>query len=234
MNENSAVGPKLSVNVNSWERVASVATGALLVIDSLRKRNKSSIIEAAAGGYLLFRGASGHCPAYSLAGKHHLPDPVKNINIKTVLYVNRPRKEVYNFWRNLSNLPLFMQHIKSVKNIDDTHSKWKASLPGILGSIEWKAAIVKDEPGKFLGWNSMPGSTIENAGKVEFRATNNGGTELRVLISYRAPLGILGAGIAKLFTPAFEKIIENDILSFKRYIETGVRPESKNMAGAIL
>ena len=234
MNENSAVGPKLSVNVNSGERVASVATGTFLIIDSLRKRNKLSILEAAAGGYLLFRGASGHCPMYSLAGKHHLADPVKNINIKTVLYVNRPSKEVYNFWRNLSNLPLFMQHIKSIKNIDDTHSKWKASLPGHLGSIKWKAAIVKDVPGRFLGWNSLPGSTIENAGKVEFRQTNDGGTELRVLISYRAPLGILGAGIAKLFNPAFQKIIEGDIKSFKCYIETGVRPESKNVVRAIL
>ena len=228
MNENSAVGPKLSINIKPWERVASVAAGTLLVIDSLRKRNKLSIVEAAAGGYFMFRGASGHCPVYSLAGKQHLPDPVKNINIKTVLYVNRPSKEVYNFWRNLSNLPLFMQHIKSVKKIDNKHSKWKASLPGNLGSIKWKAIIVKDEPGRLLGWNSMPGSAIENAGKVEFRQTNDGGTELRVLITYRAPLGILGASIAKLFTPAFEKIIESDIQSFKQYIETGVRPESKH------
>lgn len=233
MNENSAVGPKLPVNVSSWERVASVAAGSFLVFNSLRKRNKSSIIQAAAGGLLLFRGVSGNCPLYTLAGRHHLPDPVKNINIKTVLFVNRPSKEVYNFWRNLSNLPLFMEHIKSVKNIDDIHSKWKASLPVNLGSVKWTAAIVKDEPGKLLGWNSLPGSTIENAGKVEFRETAEGGTELHVIFSYRAPLGVLGAGIAKLLTPAFEKIIESDIKSFKRYIETGVRPEAKNMAMSV-
>lgn len=233
MNENSSAGPKLSVNVQNWERVTSVAAGVLLVADALRKRNKTSIVEAAAAGLLLFRGATGHCPAYNLAGKHNLPDPVKNINIRTVLFVNRPSKEVYNFWRNLSNLPLFMEHIKSVKNIDETTSKWKASLPGNMGSIKWKAEIVKDEPGRLLGWNSLPGSTIENAGKVEFREAD-GGTELRVLISYRAPLGALGAGIAKLFTPAFEKMIENDIKSFKRYIETGARPENGNVAKAVL
>ncbi|MCY7421606.1 MAG: DUF2892 domain-containing protein [Chitinophagaceae bacterium] len=234
MNENAAVGPKLSVNVNSWERVASVAVGALLAIDGLRNKNKSGLIKAAAGGYLMFRGASGHCPVYSVAGKHHLPDPAKNINIRTTLYVNRPSKEVYNFWRNLSNLPLFMQHIKSIKNIDETRSKWKASLPGHLGSIKWKAEIVKDEPGRLIGWNSLPGSMVENAGKVEFRQTDNGGTELRVVITYRAPLGVIGAGIAKLFTPTFEKMIENDIQSFKSYIETGVRPETKNLSKAIL
>ena len=234
MNENSAVGPKLSINVNSLERVASVAVGALLALDGLKNRNKLSIVKAAAGGYLLFRGASGHCNLYSLAGKHHMPDPVKNINIRTTLFVNRPSKEVYNFWRNLSNLPLFMQHIKSIQNIDQTRSKWKASLPGNLGSIKWKAEIVKDEPGRLLGWNSLPGSMVENAGKVEFRPTENGGTELRVVITYRAPLGIVGAGIARLLTPAFEKIVEEDIQSFKSYIETGVRPETKNRAKTIL
>lgn len=225
MNENSAVGPKLSINVNKWERVASVAAGTLLVINSIRTKNKSSLLQATAGGLLLFRGATGYCPAYGLAGKHHLADPVRNINIKTVLYVNRPHNEVYNFWRNLSNLPLFMKHIKSIKNLDETHSKWKATLPGNMGTIKWTAVIVKDEPGNVLGWNSVPGSTIDNAGKIEFRETKDGGTELHVIISYRAPLGVVGAGIAKLLTPAFEKIIESDIRSFKKYIETGVRPE---------
>ncbi len=225
MNENSTVGPKLSVNVNKWERVASVAAGTLLVINSIRTKNKSSIFQAAAGGLLLFRGATGFCPAYGLAGKHNLADPARNINIKTILYVNRPHNEVYNFWRNLSNLPLFMQHIKSIKNLDDTYSKWKATLPGNMGTIKWTAVIVKDEPGRVLGWNSVPGSTIDNAGKIEFRETKDGGTELHVIISYRAPLGVVGAGIAKMLTPAFEKIIESDIRSFKKYIETGVRPE---------
>ncbi len=225
MNENSTTGPKLSINVNSWERLASVAAGFLLVINSIRTKNKSSILQAAAGGLLLFRGATGYCPVYGLSGKHHLADPVRNINIKTILYVNRPHNEVYNFWRNLSNLPLFMQHIKSVKNIDGTHSKWKATLPGNMGTIKWTAGIVKDEPGRVLGWNSIPGSTIDNAGKIEFRETKDGGTELHVIISYRAPLGIVGVGVAKLLTPAFEKIIESDIKSFKKYIETGVRSE---------
>jgi uncharacterized membrane protein len=65
---------------------------------------------------------------------------------------------------------------------------------------------------------------VDNAGKVEFRDAD-GGTELRVIITYRAPLGIVGAGVAKLLTPAFEKIVEEDVKSFKRLIETGLRPE---------
>jgi len=70
-----------------------------------------------------------------------------------------------------------------------------------------------------LGWQSVPGSAINNAGKVEFRDAEEGGTELIVVISYRAPAGDLGAGIAKVLNPILEKIVRNDINSFKEYIE---------------
>ena len=224
MNENSATGPKLATNVGTFERITSIVGGTLLVINGLKNRDKFTSAKAAAGAYLIYRGASGHCALYEMGGKEHLPDTEKNINIKTILYVNKPRQEVYAFWRKLSNLPLFMKHLKSVKVIDESTSKWKASLPGYVGTFSWKAEIVKDEPGMLLGWNSLPGSGVDNAGKVEFRDAD-GGTELRVIITYRAPLGIVGAGVAKLLTPAFEKIVEEDVKSFKRLIETGLRLE---------
>lgn len=218
MNENSAVGKKFAINVGIGERLTSVIAGALLFIDAVKKRDHLTTTKAAIGGYLLFRGATGHCNLYDIAGIAHRPDPVKNINIRTTLFINKPRQEVYAFWRDLNNLPLFMEHLKSVKTQGKKKSKWKAWLPGRLGTIGWKAKIVKDKPGKFLGWNSLPGSTIDNAGKIEFKNAGTG-TELRVFISYRAPLGILGAGLANLFTPAFKKIIIDDIQNFKTYLE---------------
>ncbi len=218
MNENSAIGPKYAINVGITERVTSLIAGALLFINAVKKRDHLTTTKAALGGYLLFRGATGHCNLYEMAGKAHKPDPAKNINIRTSLYVARPRQEVYAFWRELGNLPLFMEHLKSVKTQGKKKSKWKAWLPGQVGTIGWKAEIVKDKPGKVLGWNSLPGSAIDNAGKIEFRDAGMG-TELRVIISYRAPLGIIGAGLAGLFTPAFEKIILNDIQNFKTYLE---------------
>ena len=36
----------------------------------------------------------------------------------------------------------------------------------------------------------------------------------------RSALGELGAGVAKLLNPVFEKIIRQDIMNFKEYIET--------------
>ena len=142
------------------------------------------------------------------------------VNIRTGLIVNKPKDEVYAFWRKLENLPLFMKHLASVTEIDSRHSHWEAALPGI-GKVKWNAEIVKEEPGSMIGWQSIPNAMINNAGKVVFHDALGGqGTELEVVISYHPPAGELGAKIAKVLTPVFEKIIRQDIMNFKEYIET--------------
>lgn len=222
MNTNSSTGAKLSVNVGKVERLASVVAGIALLFKGLQNEDKKSGIGMiAGGGYLLFRGATGHCVAYALAGKKKLPDTVKNMNIMTKLTVNHPRQEVYDFWRKLSNLPLFMEHLKKVDVIDEKRSHWVAKVPGHLGEIEWDAEVVKEINGELLGWNSLPHASINNAGKVEFRDADESGTEITVLITYRAPFGDVGEGIASLLNPVFKKMITKDVHNFKRYIEAG-------------
>jgi len=222
MNTNSSTGAKLSVNVGKLERIASILAGSALLVKGLQnEEKKSGIAMAIAGGLLFFRGATGHSTIYTIAGKKKLPDTVKNINIMTKLTVNRPRQEVYNFWRKLSNLPLFMEHLEKVEVIDSKRSHWSAKVPGHLGKIEWDAEIVKEIDGELLGWNSLPHASINNAGKVEFRDADENDTEITVLITYRAPFGDVGEGIASMLNPVFKKMITKDVKNFKRYIEAG-------------
>jgi uncharacterized membrane protein len=229
MNTNSSTGAKASVNVGKLERIGSILAGTALLYSGFKKgnsainksKNAGKVALAVAGGYLMYRGATGHCDVYSLAGKGKLPDSVKNINIRTNITVNKPRAEVYAFWRKLSNLPLFMEHLKRVEVVDEQKSHWEAKVPGGLGTLEWDAEIVKEIDGELLGWNSLPHATIHNAGKVEFRDADENGTEIRVVITYRAPFGDIGEGITSLFNPMFENIVKNDVKNFKRYIETG-------------
>lgn len=222
MNTNSSTGAKLSVNVGKLERIASILAGSALLVKGLQnEEKKSGIAMAIAGGLLFFRGATGHSTIYRIAGKKKLPDTVKNINIMTKLTVNSPRQEVYDFWRKLSNLPLFMEHLDKVEVIDNKRSHWSAKVPGHLGKIEWDAEIVKEIDGELLGWNSLPHASINNAGKVEFRDADENGTEITVLITYRAPFGDVGEGIASMLNPMFKKMITKDVKNFKRYIEAG-------------
>lgn len=223
MNQNSSVNGKPAINVSATERIISVMAGSLLLYRALKKR-KLGIVNGATAGFLLYRGLSGHCPGYAAMGKQKLPDPVKNINIRTQLTVNKPRQEVYAFWRKLDNLPLFMKHLHSVEVLNEQESQWKARIPGGLGTIQWKAEITKEENGSFLGWNSLPGSAIDNAGKIVFKDAGEKGTEIHAVITYRAPLGVVGEGVARLFNQVFEDMVKEDIRNFKRYIETGEIP----------
>ncbi|HEV7620866.1 MAG TPA: SRPBCC family protein [Flavisolibacter sp.] len=212
------------VNVGQSERIASAALGAWLLssgLSSLFKHPVNGLIKAGLGGWLLYRGASGHCPVYESLGKTKGVSHTPAINIRTGLIVNKPKDEVYSFWRKLENLPLFMKHLASVTEIDSRHSHWEAVVPGNIGKVKWNAEIVKEEQGSLIGWQSIPNSMINNAGKVTFHEALGGqGTELEVVISYHPPAGELGAGLAKVLTPVFEKMIRQDVMNFKDYIET--------------
>ena len=214
---------QLNTNVGGPERVLSVAGGALLLFDIILKK-KTSLLQTITGTYLLLRGVTGFCIAYDRMGKNDVDFRTSNVNIRTSVTVNRPRDQVYAFWRRLENLPLFMKHLKKVEVLDETTSEWTAAIAGGLGTIAWKSEIVKDDPGDTLSWRSLPGSSLENAGKITFSDAWNAGTLVEIVISYHAPLGLLGEKAGRLLNPVFEKLVYEDVKNFKRYIETSGIP----------
>ncbi|MES2575350.1 MAG: SRPBCC family protein [Bacteroidota bacterium] len=208
---------KIKTNVSTLERIAMIASGAYFLYKGTSKENKS-IGEISAGGAMLARGISGYCPIYD-AVDHLKNDKASNVNIRISSVINKPISEVYAFWRDVENLPKFMTHLESVKPISYTTSKWTAKGPGGIGKISWNAEIIKDEKERLISWNSLPDSTIKNAGKVIFKPKGKA-TEIDVTISYHAPLGIAGEAAAKFLNPYFEKLVQADIQNFKSYLES--------------
>lgn len=211
--------PGVQANVSTIERILMVAAGGYLLYNGLSRKNKS-VAQSIAGTTMLARGISGYCPVYDAVGKGGRMKST-NVNIRTTVNIDKPVNEVYDFWRNLENLPKFMQHLESVVEKDKITSHWTATGPGGIGKISWDAHILMDERGKMLSWHSLPDSTIDNAGKILFKENGSGGTELDVTISYHAPLGIAGEAAAKLLNPFFERMVKSDIQSLKTYMEIG-------------
>jgi len=208
------------INLTWPERYISVAAGVKLSFSGLKHLFKSpfaSLLKLGAGGYLLNRGITGHCELYSQAGKHSL-SPV-NVNIKSSFTVNKPRYAVYNFWRRLDNLPLFMNHLESVEVIDSGRSHWVLKLPTGVANVSWDAEIVVDVPNELIGWSSLPDSIIDNAGKVRFRDTDDGGTLIDLVITYQPPAGGLGASVAHILNPLFKNMVDTDVQNFKQYMD---------------
>lgn len=208
-------------NVDLTERVISVVGGVYLTYKSLKTLRKHPFIgiqEAIAGGLLIYRGATGFCPVYKALDTDGT-DP-RPLNITETFMVDRPRAEVYAFWRKLENLPRFMKHLASVDEYDRVSSHWRANLPGEILKLNWNAEITREDENNYIGWQSVEGSMVENAGKVAFHDALNGtGTEITVDISYFPPAGSLGQGIARLLNGLFEKAVREDVTNFKHYIE---------------
>lgn len=205
-------------NVGDGQRVLSAIAGSLLIY-FIAKKHKADSLLLLGGGYLLYRAVSGDCPLTSAFKSRRSVRQGSNINVRTSLVVNRPRREVYAFWRNLENLPLFMKHLDRIDEIDSTTSAWKLKLPAGMGDVRWETKIVKDEKDRELSWHSLPGAAIENAGKINFSDTPGIATRIDMMISYRAPLGVIGERVARLLTPVFREKIEADLQNFKHYIE---------------
>ena len=208
---------KLKTNVSALERIAMITSGTYLLYKGWSEEKKN-IAKIGTGGTMLLRGLSGYCPIYD-AVDHLKNDKASNVNIRINSLINKPISEVYAFWRDFENLPKFMNHLESVKPLSYTTSKWTAKGPGGVGKLTWKAEILKDEKERLISWNSLPDSSIKNAGKVIFRPTEEG-TEIIVTISYHVPLGIAGESAAKLLNPYFAKLVEDDIHNLKTYLES--------------
>lgn len=146
-----------------------------------------------------------------------------NIQVEKTVTIARPQLELYSYWRDLTKLPNFMGHLKSVTNKNEagTVSHWVANAPLDM-KVEWDAEIIKDEPDHLIAWNSLDNADIANCGLVRFQpATGNRGTEVKVVLEYQPPGGALTNAIAKLFGESPQQQIGDELNRFKQLMETG-------------
>ena len=231
------------VNVGAKERAASFAGGALITLYGLSKMSKEASLKnfvfVLVGSALAYRGASGHCLAKAALGNAALDNEEKQakesdenklskeapghggILVTKQVTIQKSPDELYTFWRKLGNLPQFMKHLESVEETGEKTSHWVAKAP-VGQSVSWDAEITRDEPGHYIAWRSLEGSTIANSGSVRFvPAPENRGTEVKVSLEYKPPFGVVGASIAKLFGEEPQLQVDDDLERFKQLMETG-------------
>lgn len=156
-----------------------------------------------------------------------------SIRVTKAVTLNRPIEEVYRFWRDLRNLPRFMNHLESVEPIGEGLTHWRARGPA--GKIvEWDAEITDDRPNELIAWRSLPGADVNNAGSVRFEPASGGrGTVVRVELRYVPPAGVFGATIAKLFGREPGQLVQENLRAFKQVMETGEVTRSEASFGRI-
>ena len=145
------------------------------------------------------------------------------ITIDKSINVDAPPDVVYALWSNFENFPQFMTNVLEVTNINDNLSHWKVAGPAGV-PVEWDAQITKIVPEEMIGWKSVEGSTVTNAGYVLFEPNDKGGTEVTVRINYNPPAGALGHAVAKAFGADPKSEMDQDLMRMKTLLETGEAP----------
>jgi uncharacterized membrane protein len=224
-----------SRNIGEGQRLVSAIAGAGLLLEGLRRRSLAGGALAVAGVGLLYRAASGFCPALravgidmrgsqdtSRLGRRKVPSE-QAMKIRRTIEINRPPNELYRFWRTLDNLPRIMSHLQSVQVITDRFSHWVVKTMTGLPTIEWDAEIINDVEGERIGWRSLNEADVDHAGSVEFEPTGTDGrrTRLTVTMQYAPIGGRLGAAVAKLIGEDPDLKIADDLQRFKESMEAG-------------
>jgi uncharacterized membrane protein len=146
--------------------------------------------------------------------------------------IDRPARDLYDFWRNFENLARVFDNIIAIKTLDEQRSHWRVKSAGGDRPFEWVARVVEDQPGERIAWESEVGAEIANSGWIEFvEAPLGRGTEVRAFITYAAPLGVIGDVAAKLMRKDPATLARIELRRFKQLMETGeVAVSARNRA----
>lgn len=132
--------------------------------------------------------------------------------IEQSIDVEVPVRVAYDQWTQFESFPSFMEGIDEVRQLDDTHLHFKATIAG--AEREWDAEITEQHPDERVAWHSTSGTT--NAGVVTFHKLDD--THTRVMLQQDIePEGLVEkAGSALGF---IERRAKGDLERFKKAVE---------------
>jgi uncharacterized membrane protein len=216
-----------TLNAGNLDRKLALGLGGLLALSTLAPL-PGRLLRLGIGSVLLYRGIAQGGSLTDALGlgaprrdepKLQLLEPGRGIRMERSVTVNRPRAEVFGYWRDLSHLPRFMRHVKSVTSTGGDRSHWVAAAPF---EVRWDAQITEERPDELIAWRSLEGSQVNNAGQVRFVDAPGGrGTEVHVIIEYSPGGGPAGEAAAKLVQGVTATQIREDLNRFKAILETG-------------
>ena len=214
-------------NIGKIENIAAVVAGATIVGYGVRKRSAAIIaLGLVGGGAVLYRSSLGKLAATAMRLQSSNAEGVaRDYHVEKSITINETPESLYKFWRDLENLPRFIENLESVNQLDERRSHWVVKGPGNT-TIEWDAEIFNEKENELIAWRSLPErAEVTNAGSVRFEPAPDGrGTKLSVTVNYNPPGGKAGVLLAKLFGEEPGQLIELNLKRLKQLVETGEIP----------
>ncbi|MCA1838944.1 MAG: SRPBCC family protein [Actinomycetota bacterium] len=133
-------------------------------------------------------------------------------DVERSIEVDVPISTCYNQWTQFEEFPHFMEGVRSVTQIDDTHIKWSAEIAG--QTREWLSEITEQKPDERIAWTSREGAT--NAGVVTFHRISDSRTKVMLQLEFE-PEGVVEQVGDKLGLVKMRA--DGDLKRFKEFIE---------------
>jgi uncharacterized membrane protein len=133
-------------------------------------------------------------------------------SVEQSIEVNCPLRTVYNQWTQFEEFPRFMEGVREVRQIDDTHLHWRGNIGG--KEEEWNAEITEQVPDQRIAWRSTSGAP--NSGVVTFHRVSDEKTKVMAQFDYD-PQGVVenvGSAIGVVSAR-----VKGDLQRFKDFIE---------------
>jgi uncharacterized membrane protein len=133
--------------------------------------------------------------------------------VEQSIEVNVPVRTAYDQWTQFEEFPKFMDAVKEVRQLDDTHLHWRVSHDG--QEAEFDAKITEQKPDERIAWTATDGKT--NAGVVTFHRLSDDSCKVMVQMDWEPEgmLETLGAAIG-----SDDRQVKADLERFKEMIES--------------
>jgi uncharacterized membrane protein len=116
-----------------------------------------------------------------------------------------------------------MHNVRDVQQVAENRSHWVVTGPAGV-PVQWTAEVSNVVAGELIEWRSVSGSDVRHHGAVRFEQTADGGTRVRVQLSYLPPAGAFGHAVAAVFGADPKSEMDADLMRMKSMIETGHAP----------
>jgi len=133
--------------------------------------------------------------------------------IEKTIEVDVPVSAAYTQWTQFEEFPSFMNGVDEVRQLDETHLHWVASIAG--HQEEWDAEITEQVPNERIAWKATGGKT--NAGVVTFHSLGDSRTKVELRMDWESE-GMIEALGSMLGQDGRQ--VESDLERFKTLVET--------------
>jgi len=134
-----------------------------------------------------------------------------------------PVEKVYDYWKNLENLPQFMTNVEEIRATGPDTTHWVVKGP--LGAkLEFDAKTTQDQPNEAIGWNTEEGD-VQTSGQVRFQGMSPESTRIEVQMNYWDAPGGKAGEVASRIVANPQLMMQQDLQNLKQILEGTATPE---------